>query len=179
MLITPYPYACIHDVYNAAPACIIYSYSCPSLCIPTYTLLLRTYGTTRSPSLCMCIYTYLSSLVYYTVHAPYHHCGYSAASYTSPCALPSIPSIPYSLLVYRHNMSYDMSSYHLIIYDTMYHHLRSLLHGMCHSTLRTIYGTLPPYLGLLDTMVWSVHMDIHTTTRISTYPPNPWNPWNP
>ena len=133
----------IHDVYNAAPACIIYSYSCPSLCIHTYTLLLRTYSTTRSSSLCMCTHILLL-LVYYTVHAPYHHYVVLChILHISMCA----PKYIHTYTYYRHNMSSDMSSYHLIIYDTMYHHLRYLLHGMlCHYTLRSIYATLPPYL---------------------------------
>ena len=142
VLITPYPYA-LCDVYNAAPACIIYSYSCPSLCIHTYTLLLRTYSTTRSSSLCMCTHILLL-LVYYTVHAPYHHYVVLChVLHISMCA----PKYIHTYTYYRHNMSSDMSSYHLIIYDTMYHHLRYLLHGMlCHYTLRSIYATLPPYL---------------------------------
>ena len=60
-------YVCIllYDVYNATPACIIYSYSCPLIaCVHTSTLVLRTYYTVlrASPSLCMLPHTYTHTM---------------------------------------------------------------------------------------------------------------------
>ena len=72
-------YVCIllYDVYNATPACIIYSYSCPLIaCVHTSTLVLRTYYTVlrASPSLCMLPHTYTHTMyvhlctIQYTLH---------------------------------------------------------------------------------------------------------------
>ena len=105
-------YVCIllYDVYNATPACIIYSYSCPLIaCVHTSTLVLL-------PRLSFSVYVttylytyYVCALVYYTVHAPYHHIWYSATSYTSTCAL---------LSIHIHTSTYI--TYHLVC-----HHLIS------------------------------------------------------
>ena len=71
------------------------------------------YSTTRlsfSVYVTTYLYTYyVCALVYYTVHAPYHHIWYSATSYTSTCAL---------LSIHIHTSTYI--TYHLVC-----HHLIS------------------------------------------------------
>ena len=58
------------------------------------------------------VYIHIPNLpVYYTVHAPYHHCGYSAASYTSPCALPSIHLFPIHIST---SITCHMTCHHII-----------------------------------------------------------------
>ena len=168
VLITPYPYACIHDVYNAATRLhhilILLSFS-----VYTYVYTLAPYipyvCTTRSSSLCMCIYTYLLSLVYYTVHAPYHHCGYSAASYTSPCALPSIHLFPTHIST---SITCHLTCHHLIS--------SSLIHIVSAPPVSVTWHAMPlhaPYHHMVDTLPPLTHLHVRSHSpihRISPYP---------
>ena len=63
-----------YDVYNAALACIVYSYSCPLIaCVHTSTLILL-HVFAPSPSLCMLPHTYTHTMyvhlctIQYTLH---------------------------------------------------------------------------------------------------------------
>ena len=175
----------MYDVYNAAPACIIYSYSYPPQRVYirpplSWSVLYSTASLSSSP--CMCttyLYTYyVCAPVYYTVHAPYHYVVLCRILHVTTCA----PKYTYTIHIST-SITYHLVCHHLIsiLMIHVYHHLRYLLHGICHSTLCSIYATLPriqhsqiPCYGM---SIWTSipPQDIY----ISSYPQNPWNPWNP
>ena len=150
----------MYDVYNAAPACIIYSYSCPPQRVyirpPLSWSVL--YSTASPLLLCVCVSTYLYPYivwapVYYTVHAPYHthgilphltrhHVRYKYTQYTYQ---------------YIHNMPPCMSSYHLLLMIPTQWYIITC--GTCYMACAITRSI--PYMVFCHVSVYRYHIQTH------------------